>query len=378
MKPVTDGSRLIGPVYGRLTEDFEVGAVHHHPWEVTLDDGLLAMFAASFLDPNPLYSSRVFARELGFRDRVVHPLVLLNLAIGYSVHDISEQALAHLAYIDVRFPAASYPGDTLTASSKVLGVRISKSNPNRGIVHVHTLGRNQDGQPVISFQRKALIPAGKLDRQALSPADPIDTGTARETTQPVPEDAPLGSLPKELSGRILVPERAGTRPGFFEDFQVGDTILHENGRTIGETEHMQLTMLSRNSHPLHFDEVYSRERSIAKTRLVCGPLVFAWIVSLASRDTAANALWQTGFDNGSHPNPVFAGDTLFAASRVIAKREQSDSAGTVRFKLVGARNIRPAALLKSGIDLFDDTPEQKVLEIEREVLLPRRLAEARS
>ena len=63
MKPVTDGSRLIEPVYGRLTDDFEIGAVYHHPWEVTLDDGLLAMFAASFLDPNPLYASRRFARE---------------------------------------------------------------------------------------------------------------------------------------------------------------------------------------------------------------------------------------------------------------------------------------------------------------------------
>jgi 2-methylfumaryl-CoA hydratase len=373
---------LIGPVYGRLTDDFEIGAVHHHPWEVTLDDGLLAIFAASFLDPNPLYSSRRFACELGFRDRVVHPLVLLNLAIGYSVHDISEQALAHLAYIDVRFPAAAYPGDTLTASSKVLGVRISKSNPDRGIVHVHTVGRNQDGQPVISFQRKALIPAGKLDRRAEAPGDPIqnrippETRTLPEITLASPEDPSLVSLPKELSGRIQLPERAGMLAGFYEDFQVGDTILHENGRTIGETEHMQLTMLSRNSHPLHFDEVYSKERSIARTRLVCGPLVFAWIVSLASRDTTANALWQTAFDNGSHPNPVFAGDTLFAASRVIAKREHSERAGSVHFKLVGAKNVRPAALLKSGVDLFDETAEQKVLEIEREVLLPRRSADA--
>ena len=39
------------------------------------------MFAASFLDPNPMYSSSRFARDLGFRDRVVHPLVMLNLAL---------------------------------------------------------------------------------------------------------------------------------------------------------------------------------------------------------------------------------------------------------------------------------------------------------
>ena len=47
--------KLIQPKYGRLLNDFQIGDVYHHPWEVTIDDGMLAMFAASFLDPNPLY-----------------------------------------------------------------------------------------------------------------------------------------------------------------------------------------------------------------------------------------------------------------------------------------------------------------------------------
>ena len=59
--------RVIEPKYGRLLDDFRVGEVYHHPWEVTIDEGMLAMFAASLLDPNPLYSSRRFARDLGFR-----------------------------------------------------------------------------------------------------------------------------------------------------------------------------------------------------------------------------------------------------------------------------------------------------------------------
>ncbi|HKP10760.1 MAG TPA: MaoC/PaaZ C-terminal domain-containing protein, partial [Blastocatellia bacterium] len=115
--------RVIEPQYGRRLDDFRVGEVYHHPWEVTIDDGMMAIFAASFLDANPLYSSRRFARDLGFRDRVVHPLLLLNLALSFTVHDVSEQAIAHLAYIDVRFPEACYAGDTVTASSKVLGVK---------------------------------------------------------------------------------------------------------------------------------------------------------------------------------------------------------------------------------------------------------------
>ena len=158
--------RITQPKYGRLLDDFRVGDIYHHPWEVTIDDGLLATFAASFLDPNPLYSSRRFAQDLGFRDRVVHPLVLLNLALSFSVHDVSEQAIAHLAYIDLKFPNAAYTGDTLSVYSEILGVRGSESKPDRGVVHLRTTGVNQNGVALVTFERKALIPTGKLEGRA--------------------------------------------------------------------------------------------------------------------------------------------------------------------------------------------------------------------
>src|SRR5262249_51033574 len=139
---------------------------YHHPWEVTLDEGMMAIFAASFLDANPLYSSRRWARELGFRDRVVHPMLLMNLALSSSVHDVSEQAIAHLAYSNLRFPNAAYAGDTLSVSSQVLGVQPSQSRPDRGVVHVSTTAINQDGVVVVTFERKALIPAGHLENRA--------------------------------------------------------------------------------------------------------------------------------------------------------------------------------------------------------------------
>src|ERR1044072_5972721 len=153
---------IFEPTYGRLLDDFRVGEVYYHPWEVTIDDGLLAWWAASFLDPNPLYSSRRFARQLGFNDRVASPMMLMNLALSSSVHDVSEQAIAHLAYINLRFPNPAYPGDTLSTASEVLEVRASESKPDRGVVHVRTICINQDRVPVVTFERKALIPAGHL------------------------------------------------------------------------------------------------------------------------------------------------------------------------------------------------------------------------
>lgn len=358
-------NRIIEPKYGRLLDDFQIGDLYHHPWEVTIDDGMLAMFAASFLDPNPLYSSSRFARDLGFRDRVVHPLVMLNLALSFTVHDVSEQAIAHLAYIDLKFPNAAYAGDTFSVYSEILGIRASESKPDRGVVHLRTTGTNQDQMVLVTFERKALIPAGKLKGRA----HPEKLSTAKSMSRTVSTSA-AAALPAELLSEIGTPQWPGRPRGLFEDFEADDIILHNIGHTIGESEHMQLTILTRNSHPLHFDEVYCRERSFAKTRVVEGGLVFAWAASLASRDTTANALWQTGYDKGSHPAPVLAGDTLYAASKVLEKRQHTPHAGLVRFKLVAVKNETPAGLLSRGVDLFQGKFDQKVFEIEREVLLP--------
>jgi 2-methylfumaryl-CoA hydratase len=362
-----------------LLDDFGVGDVYHHPWEVTIDDGMMAMFAASFLDPNPLYSSRRFARELGFRDRVVHPLVMLNLALSFSVHDVSEQAIAHLAYIDLKFPNAAYSGDTLSVYSEILGVRVSESKPDRGVVHLRTTGINQDGVVVVTFERKALIPTGKLEGRAHPDvagrtAKKAESAGDSSSSEPHSEHRlkSMLPLPAELAGEIKTPAWPGRPRGLFEDFEFGDVILHSIGHTVGESEHMQLTILTRNSHPLHFDAVYCRERSFTKTRVVEGGLVFAWAASLASRDTTANALWEIGYDKGSHPAPVLAGDTLYAASRVIEKRDYSKQAGIVRFNLVGVKNDPPVDLTKQGINLFEDKLDQKVFEIERTILLPKR------
>src|SRR5271170_2594468 len=141
------------PRYGRFLEEFEIGAVYEHPWEVTVDAGVLALCAGSFLDASPVFASAHYARGLGFRDRPVHPLALVNFGLSFSVHDVSEQAIAHLAYIDVRFPDACYAGDTLHAESTVLGVKRS-SEGERGVVHVRTVLSAEDERVVCQFERK--------------------------------------------------------------------------------------------------------------------------------------------------------------------------------------------------------------------------------
>jgi 2-methylfumaryl-CoA hydratase len=356
--------------YGRMLEDFEVGDVYEHPWDVTVDAGHVALFQASFMDATPTYASARYARELGFRDRPLHPLLLMNLGLSFSVHDVSEQAIAHLAYIDVHFPEAAYAGDTLTASSRVLGIKPASSG-DRGVVHVRTLVRNQDERIVCAFERKALVRSGgKLPDRPRTSWPP--------STQPERTER----LPSELRGEIRKPSRRAGFEGFADSFAPGDVIVHGVGRTVSEAEHMMLAYWMRNSHPLHFDEMYCKGgASFAGTRVVYGGLVFSWIAQLASRDTTGNVVWDVGFDGGAHPAGVVAGDTLYAASKVLAVEPHDDRHARVTFRLVGVKNAKPADLLAAGADLFspelgkkEGKVKEKVFEIDRTVLMRKRPA----
>jgi 2-methylfumaryl-CoA hydratase len=344
--------------YGRLLSDFEPGATYQHPWEVTVDGGATALFQASFLDATPIYSSAVVAKKCGLRSQPLHPLLCLNFALSFSVHDVSEQAIAHLAYMDVRFPDAGYPGDTLKARSTVIAVKPS-STGDKGVVHVRTILENDSGTVLCAFERKALIRAGKLDDR------PVWGAMAGEDT---PDVKSFPRAPK-------LTEHPHGFGHYAEDFAVGQVFTHGIGKTVGESEHMQLTALVRNSHPLHFDEVYAKDYSFTKERVVYGGLVLSWVATLASRDLCGRAVWEAGLDAGAHPNGVVAGDTLYAASKVLAV-----DGDRVTFRLVGVKNRTSASAHEEyGAALFTDELtkkehriKEKVVEITRTVLIQRR------
>ncbi len=354
------------PRYGRKLDDFLVGDVYDHPWEVTVDDGMLALWQGSFLE-----ASNVYARSIGFSSRVVPPSLVLNLGLSFSVHDVSQQAIAHLAYIDVRFPRPLYPGDTFRAFSRVLGVKPSRK-PDRGTVHVQTVGVNQNGDAVLTFERKALIRAGKVEGR---PKTPVRTLTDLEEQR-------FSDLPFAPANAMAQADaaRGVGQPHYFEDFTEGDVFVHDSGRTIGKSEHMMLTTLVRNSHPLHWDHGYCQEHSFKKEMIVYGGLVLSWTLAMASWDIGGNVLWETGLDQGAHPAPVLGGDTIYAASKIVGKNQTSRYTGELKVRTVGVKNVHPEQLLNDGRDLFtaerskedkDARVAEKVVEITRDVIIRR-------
>ncbi|WP_380676630.1 MaoC family dehydratase [Salinigranum sp. GCM10025319] len=116
---------------------------------------------------------------------------------------------------------------------------------------------------------------------------------------------------------------SGWQGRFYEDFTVGDVYKHPYGRTVTETDNVWFTNLTMNLNPMHFNEAYASRTEFGE-RLVDGTFVIALAVGMSVIDVSANATANLGYDAVRHHAPVFHGDTLFAESEVLDKRD-SDS-----------------------------------------------------
>ncbi|WP_458210200.1 MaoC family dehydratase [Haladaptatus sp. NG-SE-30] len=127
---------------------------------------------------------------------------------------------------------------------------------------------------------------------------------------------------------------AGWHGRYYEDFEVGDIYKHPYGRTVTETDNVWFTNLTMNLNPMHFNEAYAAETEFGE-RLVDGTFVIALAVGMSVVDISMNATANLGYDAIRHHAPVFHGDTLFAESEVLSKRESEsrDHVGIVTTEL---------------------------------------------
>lgn len=122
----------------------------------------------------------------------------------------------------------------------------------------------------------------------------------------------------------------------FEEFIVGDVYEHRPGRTITENDNIWFTLLTMNTHPSHFDHVYASKTEFKKP-LVNSPLTVAILVGMSVSDVSQKAVANLGWKEIRMTAPVFAGDTLYAESEVIEKRESKSrpEQGIVTIKTTG-------------------------------------------
>ena len=128
---------------------------------------------------------------------------------------------------------------------------------------------------------------------------------------------------------------------FYEDFEVGATYRHRPGRTISEADNTWFTLLTMNQHPIHFDAEYAKKTEFGRP-LVVSTLTLAILVGMTVADTSFNAVANLGWKEIKLPKPVFAGDTLYAESTVLAKRESKSrpDQGIVTIRTIGRNQHR--------------------------------------
>ena len=108
---------------------------------------------------------------------------------------------------------------------------------------------------------------------------------------------------------------------YFEEFEVGQSFKHWPGRTITEADCTWFALLTMNQHPLHSDAHYAETYTQHKQRVVLGPLVYSVAIGMTVADISGRAIANLEVDHLKHEKPTFIGDTLYAQSTVMDKRE---------------------------------------------------------
>jgi 2-methylfumaryl-CoA hydratase len=159
----------------------------------------------------------------------------------------------------------------------------------------------------------------------------------------------------------------------WEDYCAGERIDHVSGMTIDESDHTLATKLYQNTARVHFDALAMAQSQFGR-RLMYGGHVIS-VCRALSYDGLENALSIAAINGGSHSNPCFAGDTLYAASEVLDKWELPgcSDVGALRLRLIGLKNMPAAELGK-----LEPGPDGKhhpnvVLDLDYTVLMPRKL-----
>lgn len=201
----------------------------------------------------------------------------------------------------------------------------------------------------------------KRDVDAPAPGDEVPK------LQSVVDPASLGSACPVIDPQAYDFALAGS-PYRFADYAVGEKIDHVDGMTVEEAEHQIATRLFQNTAKVHFNQFVQKTSRIGR-RLIYGGHVISLARAL-SFNGLANAFHIAAINGGRHVNPLFAGDTVFAWSEVLATAElpgRSD-VGALRLRLVATKDRACADHpLRSG----DGHDPAVILDLDYWALIPR-------
>ncbi len=344
---------------GNFFEDFFIGQniIHATPRTITVGD--VSLYTGLYGGRFAVQSSDHFAQTIGYPIAPIDDLLVFHIVIGKTVPDVSRNAVANLGYAEFRFLKPVYPGDSLSATSEVIGIK-QNSNGKTGVVYVRTTGRNQDGDVVLSFARWVMVNKRNLDA-------PTPETVIPELDDSVAPDTLGGALPT-LEMQHYDNALAGSKRRW-GDYEIGEKINHVDGMTIEEAEHQIATRLFQNTARVHFNQHVEGKGRFGR-RLVYGGHIISIARSLQFNGLA-NAFHVAALNGARHVAPSFAGDTIYAWSEILdkAKLPGRDDLGALRVRLFAVKDKDSAefpGVLDNGN--YDDSV---VLDFDCWLALPR-------
>ena len=124
---------------------------------------------------------------------------------------------------------------------------------------------------------------------------------------------------------------------YYEEFEVGQVFEHELGRTVTEMDNTLFSALTMNPQPLHLDAHFSQSQEFGQ-RLVNSIFTLGLVIGITVCDTTlGTTIGNLGMTEVRFPKPVFHGDTIYARTKILSKRESKSrpNQGIVEFEHTG-------------------------------------------
>ena len=83
---------------------------------------------------------------------------------------------------------------------------------------------------------------------------------------------------------------------FYEEFLVGEIIVHPLSKTIFESDNNIFSLLTMNHHPVHLNEDYAEKTQHGKI-LVVGTLVFSLAVGITVPEVSGKAIANLEYED---------------------------------------------------------------------------------
>jgi 2-methylfumaryl-CoA hydratase len=343
--------------YGNYFEDFSIGQKIVHPLPRTVSEGDVSLYIAFTGSRFSLHSSDIVAREIGYKKRPIDDILMFHLTFGKSVQDISLNAIANLGYAEISFPNPVFVGDTVSMTSTVIGLK-ENSNGKSGVVYVHSIGVNQDGNEVLNFKRWVMV--HKKDHSVKSEINIVPTFEASTPIVDKINIPTIGAIDTDASGGEY----------FFEDYVAGERLNHPEGITIDKSDHTLATKLYQNNAKVHFNDHMMKSTPMGQ-RLMYGGIVISMARAI-SFNGLQNAQWVYAINSGNHCNPTYAGDTIYAYTEVLETiNHKREDIGLLRLRTVAIKNQNPTEISSPKGEDGKYLPNI-VLDLDYTVVIPKK------